>query len=320
MDSTIVTFEQFVKSFPRITNKSKVLAKRILPLHASPELAALVAALMTDGHVEWYTSDGNSRAKKIILYLSNKAECEWFFSLVLKVFGTEGQIQAYKPKSGYFKKQPYKAFVSSATITQILILAGSPIGNKTEKEFLIPNWIMDSNSEIKSRFLQTFFTFEASKPRVKTNREFSFEISLTMVKTKELLGNAFKFFSQIKKLLAEFEVISTRTIACPTTNGVGISKYAFGFSITNQFSIINFYRHIGYFNPEKQRVLKKIVLKISKFGRLKSSKVCALIGEIKIFFLLFSLIKMKTDKAILNELPNHIIFLYSLDSSVPLCP
>ncbi len=353
MGESIVTFEQLVKDFPRITNKSKERAKKILPLHASPELAALVAALMTDGYVEWTKADGRPRAKKIMLYSSEKAECEWFLKIVKELFGVDGRIEAYTPKYGYFKKQPYKAFVSNATITQILILAGSPIGNKTEKEFLVPNWIMNSNTEIKKEFLKTFFTFEASKPRVKTNRKFSFEIGLTMVKTKELLGNAFKLFSQIKELLSGFRINSTRTITYPKSNSFETSKHAFGFSITNQFSIVNFYRYISYFNPKKQRVLKKAVIEISKFSRIRSKEVCALVSEMKIFFesdrllaielskltgknyshrqlehfrrneskvpleVLFSLIKIKDDEAILNELPNHIMFLYTLDSSVP---
>lgn len=353
-DLPVVTFAQLVETFPRITNKSKELAKKILPLHASPDLAALVAALMTDGHVDWYTSDGSPRSRKIILYSSNKAECEWFLSLVRKVFGAKGEMERYAPKAGYFKKQPYKAVVWNAVVARILILAGAPAGNKTEKKFLVPEWVLEGDTEIKREFLRTFFTFEASKPHLKSNRGFSFEISLLMVKTEKHADNAFQFFHQIKTLLKEFRMNPTRTISFPKKHGFKASKLAFTFSIIQQQSIVNFYRYVGYFNPEKQVVLKDAVLKISKFGRVREKPICALISELKEVFgtdrnlsteinkftekkysnrqvehfrrnettlpleFLSALIRIKKDKAILKELPEYAQFLYGLNSSVPL--
>jgi len=356
MGKPIVTFEQLVSEFPRITNKSKCFAKKVLPLHASPELAALVAALMTDGHVEWAKADGRSRAKRIMLYSSEKVECEWFLKIVKGLFGVDGRIDAYTPNHNNCTKQPYRAFVCKAIVTMILILAGAPAGNKTEKEFLVPNWIMGGSKEIKKEFLNTFFTFEASKPRVKTNREFSFEIGLIMIKVEEHANNAFRFFSQIKNLLKEFGIKPTKTISYPKKHGFRTSKFAFHFSITRQSSIVNFYRHIGYFNVAKQELLKATVVKLSKFARVRAEPVCILISDLKKNFgtdkllareinkfteksytnrqvehfrrretklpleFLFALIKIKKEKAILKELPKYVQFLYEVNSSALLSP
>ena len=96
--NAVVTFNQFIKAFPTVTKKSKKLAKEILPLYPSVELAQIVGALLTDGHVDWYTSDGRPRTRKIILYSSNKQECFWFIDLCKKVFGVKGKVVAYIPK------------------------------------------------------------------------------------------------------------------------------------------------------------------------------------------------------------------------------
>ncbi len=356
MGDAVVTFEQLMAAFPRITNRSKLFAKKVLPLRASGELAALVAALMSDGHVEWYTSDGSPRTRKIILYSSNEFECKWFLSLVKNVFGVTGKVQAYTPNHNNWRKQPYKAIVWNAAVARILILAGAPAGNKTEKEFLIPGWIMGGSREIKSEFLRAFFSFEGSKPMLKTNRQFSFQIDLTMVKSKPYLESALCFFEQIKRLLLEFGVKSTRIIYFQKRDCPKDYKYIFNFSIMRQKSIVNFYRHVGYFGGEKQKLLTDVVIKISAFGRIRSNQLCALISELKCVFgtdrslaneinkftkkkysnrqmehfrrnetkvpleLLFALIKIKKDEAILKELPEHVQFLYELNSSAPLFP
>lgn len=200
----IVTYEGFIDKFPNVTNKSKQLAEELLPLYAFPELAGLVAALMTDGHVDWYANNGNPRTKRITLYSSRREECAWFLCLVKKIFRVSGKIEAYTPNHDNWIKQPYKANVFNAVIARILILAGAPAGNKTEKEFLIPEWIMNGNPEIKREFLRTFFTFEAGKPYVKRNKGHAYQMSLFMNKSTDLLANAFNFFNQIVNLLDFF--------------------------------------------------------------------------------------------------------------------
>ncbi|MDP2973808.1 MAG: LAGLIDADG family homing endonuclease, partial [Candidatus Diapherotrites archaeon] len=239
MGDAVVTFEQLVAAFPRITNRSKLFAKKVLPLRASPELAALVAALMTDGHVEVGKSDGRPRPKKVMLYSSNREECKWFLKVVKMLFGVDGKVQAYIPNHSNWVKQPYKAFVCNAAIARTLILAGAPAGNKTENGFLVPEWIMDGSREIKSEFLRAFFSFEGSKPMLKTNRQFSFQIDLTMVKSKHYLENVLCFFEQIKKLLLEFGVESTKTIYFQKRDCPKDYKYVFNFSIMRQKSIVN---------------------------------------------------------------------------------
>jgi len=73
--------------------KSYELARKWFPIYPSKELAELVAALMTDGHL-----DGRS---KLILYSNNQKECQWFLDLISTLFLVKGKLIVYKSDSGF---------------------------------------------------------------------------------------------------------------------------------------------------------------------------------------------------------------------------
>ena len=128
----IVIFNQLIKEFPNIKPKSKESAKKILPLYPSPKLAEITAALLTDGHIDWYTSDGHPRPRKILLYSDNKSECKWLVETCKELFRIDGRVQKYTSETGYSKESSYKAIINNATLARILILTGVPAGNKTK--------------------------------------------------------------------------------------------------------------------------------------------------------------------------------------------
>ncbi len=51
MSVPLVTYEKFVNSY-NIKNHQRELVKNWFPLYPSKELAEIVAALMTDGHID----------------------------------------------------------------------------------------------------------------------------------------------------------------------------------------------------------------------------------------------------------------------------
>lgn len=152
MKKSIVTYKAFIEKFPSVKPKSKELAKKLLPLYPTPELAQIAGALMTDGHIDWYSSDGRPRTRKIILYSSNREECEWFLNLIKNIFSINGKVIAYIPKYGNYKLQPYKAVVWNSVIARILILAGVPAGDKTKLNYSVPRWIKGGNIQINKNF------------------------------------------------------------------------------------------------------------------------------------------------------------------------
>ncbi len=144
---------------------------------------------MTDGHIDWHNSDGRPRTRKIILYSSKKVECEWFLKICHELFGIEGKLVEYIPNHSLCKKQPYKAFIRNAALAMVFILSGVPAGNKTKTPYLIPKWILNGDMKIKAQFLRFFFNFEGSVPNKKVDRPCSWQMSLHVCKSPELLGN-----------------------------------------------------------------------------------------------------------------------------------
>jgi hypothetical protein len=344
--SPIVTYDMLIKEFPKITQKSKNKAKEILPLYPSPELAMLVATLMTDGHVDWYINDGRPRTRRITLYSSDKNECDWFVDLVDKIFNVRGRTQTYIPNHSNWKKQPYKAHVFCAVVARILILAGAPAGNKTEKEFLVPYWIMEGNIDIRRAFLKTFFSFEGSVPYRKKDRPHTFQMGLVMNKSKILLRNGVDFFCQLRELLNEFGVSCSKIETRPTSSYLSKGGYSIYFSITNQKSIIYFYQNIGFLNDTKQAKLESCFKEIHMYHRLRFNCIGRLFDQAKYIIgtdkqiaekinkftntkytnrqmehfrrnetsvpleVIFALIKIKKDRTILNELPDYVAKIY----------
>jgi hypothetical protein len=277
-NKSILTYGNFVRQFPDVTPKSKEIAKKLLPLYPSPELAQIVAALMTDGHIDWYTSDGSPRTRKIILYSSNKDECDWFLNIVDKLFGIKGNLQEYIPKYGNFKLQPYKAVIHCAALARILILVGVPAGNKTKVKIKISNWIMNGNRKIKKEFLRTLFTFDGSKPH---KRNTTWSIQYSCVTSQNTKKYALLFFKQLRWLLKEFEINISKS---PTQHLKKNMKYMIIASISSRKSIINFHRYIGYHNPEKQARIYRATRYIANIARFGSKNVPQVLEQFKGIF------------------------------------
>ncbi|MFH1256883.1 MAG: hypothetical protein V1494_06365 [Candidatus Diapherotrites archaeon] len=249
-----------------------------MPLYPSTELAQITGALLTDGHVDWYVSDGSPRTRKIILYSSNEEECEWFSGLVKKVFAVEPKITAYLPKYGQFKLQPYKAVLNNSVVAQTMILLGVCAGDKTKCGYKVPEWILNGNKKIKAAFLKTVFTFDGSKPYKRKN---TWTISYSTTVTKEALPNGFLLFKQLNQLLKEFGVTFS---SIPTAHLKENGKFMLISSASSRESITNFLRNLGYLNENKQRRLAYAVAEIFKLARIRSPKNNHLLSKFKKIF------------------------------------
>lgn len=275
----IVSFDQFAKAFPRVKTKSKKLAEDILPLYSSLKLTEITAALLTDGHIDWYTLDGRPRTRRILLYSDNKKECKWFLKIFKDYFGIKGNIEKYESETGYSKESSYKAVVNNATLARILILAGIPAGDKTIVSYCVPNWIMKGDKKIKTTFLKTIFNFDGSVPYNKKGTS-SWQMHYSMNKKKNLVGNGVKFLKQIKRLLKECGIKCGEIGKYNYTR----NKHTLVLSFSNQESIVNFYQKVGFINPLKQKRLKRAIIEIFKKGRIKLEEAPPLLEKLKELF------------------------------------
>ncbi|NCO80445.1 hypothetical protein GW869_01575 [bacterium] len=270
----VVTFSKFIKEFPNIKSKSKELAKKILPLYASPKLAEIIAAILTDGHIDWYTSDDRPRPRKTLLYSDVKEECKWFLKTCKDIFGINGEAQKYHSTTGYSEGDSYRAVIHNATLARTLILAGAPAGDKTKVGYLIPKWILAGSQEIKKDFLRILYNFDGCKPYKRRN---TWTIHYSLTTSKPTLKIAMTFINQLRKLLTEFDI----RISKSPTQYLNKGKIVLIFSISSRESITNFYRNIEFLNPEKQRRLEFAVRDLSKFARISLPKSLKILQKFK---------------------------------------
>ena len=277
----ILTYEKFICSY-NIKEKQRQIAKNWFPLYPSVELAEIAAALMTDGHIDWNDYDDSlPRPKKLLLYSGYRYECEWFSAKVRELFGVSGKVIRYRPTTGFSKKDSYKAIVYCAPLARVLISLGIPCGDKTQKNYLVPVWIMNGNKEMKRSFLKILFNFDGSIS-VRKNRS-SAEINFCFNKHHRCLKTGKRFMSQIKCLLNEFNVSSGKIHIRKARyeKFPDYDKYMVMLFITNHKSIINFYKQIGFFNREKQGRLQKFIYKIYVNARVPFRSMPFLLNEVK---------------------------------------
>jgi len=263
MKKPIMHFDDLYRCYKRPKN-SIFDFKHWFPLYPSENLARIVAALMTDGHIDWNDYDGQPRPKKLILYSNHVSECHWFLNLIKDVFEVGGKTVRYKASTGFSKNFSFKAIVYCAQLARVLIWIGTPCGDKTRKQYCIPDWIMNGSRPIKKAFLQTLFTFDGSIA-FKTRRELDVCINFVMNKHVDYLQNAQLFLTQIKSLLNDFDISAGKIHIRPAAKE---DKYTLMLAFANQKSLVNFYKHIGFSNPKKQKRLANIVHKIYLDGRV----------------------------------------------------
>lgn len=274
MGDEILEFGQLSASYA-MRRPAFVQARSRFPIRASAELAHIAGALMSDGHIDWNTQDGNPRPKKLIFYSNDESDCRWFLYLVSRLFGINGIIVKYKSKTGFSTKESFKAVVHCAWLARALILLGIPCGDKTRRPYLVPKWVLQGNWEIKKAFLQALFSFDGSIA-LKTERKNAVEISLTMNKHQLHIENARGFLQQIRSLLEEAHIMSGKIHVRFCEN----DKYTLMLFITNQKSAINFFR-AGFLNKEKQQCLHRLLLRIYLYGRADGQNIAKSLIELR---------------------------------------
>lgn len=254
----ILTFDKFIFSY-NIKSKQLEQSAQWFPIRSSKELAEIAAALMTDGHIDWNNYDGCPRPKKIVLYSNYRSECQWFLDTVYKQFGVNGKIVKYISTTGFSKSTSYKAIVYNAPLARILISIGIPCGDKTQKSYLIPGWVIEGNIEVKKSFLRILFNFDGSIS-VKSKRA-SAEINFCFNKHSRFNETSMQFIQQIKSLLAEFDVPSGKIHVRQAIHKKypNYDKNTFMLFISSHNGIINFYRQIGFLNEFKQERLESFI-------------------------------------------------------------
>ncbi len=225
--------------------------KKHLKFKAKKDLARIVADITGDGHLQLLKNKGvvsfYSKDIKSIRFLARRFE---------KLFGAKGSVRKYT-SGGYLR---YGIFYPSKKLCEFLALIGVPAGNKTEKKFLVPKWILKGNKNIKKSYLRGLFASEGSIYATKLKYGKRWRIEMEQYKILKLKNSGRQFMEQIKKMLEkEFDVICS-----PVRFGKKQKRTDGSFTIAikidiEKSSFMKFYKHIGFDNKVKDNKLLNVI-------------------------------------------------------------
>ncbi|VVC04199.1 Replication factor C small subunit [Candidatus Bilamarchaeum dharawalense] len=262
MGGELLKFEQIASAY---NNKPKQLAacKNWFPIFPSKELAEVIAALITDGHIDFSWRDGAPKLSKLLLYSNSRSECEWFLDKVYSLFGIRGKVVRYLSKTGFSKRHSYKALIQSSMLAKSFVLLGVPSGDKTKTEYYIPEWIVSGSPEIRAAFLRILFNFDGCVS-LRSRRPSAIELNYCMNKRKDHIHNGVMFMLQIKNLLLHFGVKAGKLhIRHHKTD-----KFTLLLFVTNNNSVLNFYKYVGFLSRKKNFRLNLAVNRINQVRRV----------------------------------------------------
>ena len=166
----------------------------------NPELSRVVADLTSDGHLQVdnkrYVASFYSKDLQEIQVVKNR-----FYNL----FGIKGKIHTDKRpvSNNLFPTIRYQLYVPSKKMCLFLKDIGTPIGNKTNNPFRVPNWVFKGSSELKSSYLRSMYDAEGS---IFCGKDKRWQITFKMAKNQILLKEGIAFFEQIRTMLQIFDI------------------------------------------------------------------------------------------------------------------
>jgi len=220
-------------------------------LTKNPKLARIVADLTGDGHLQI-----NKWRYLASFYSKNLEEINAVKQRFFELFGVKAKIYVDNSTS---KKSPnstkrYKLFIISKPVCEFLRKIGTPVGNKTNNSFIVPDWIFNGTSEIQSSYLRGLFDNEGSIHTTR-GKKLRWRISFGMAKNSILLDSGINYFEQLRLMLSRFGVKSSpvRHFKLNTRKDGSLSR---GLHIDiEKHSFRNFFKYVGFDHPIKQQRL-----------------------------------------------------------------
>src|SRR3989338_10452644 len=141
----------------------------------------------------------------------------------------------------------------------LLYSLGCPVGRKTDNYFMLPDWLLRADKEIKKEFIASFFGGEAVKPMFQGRTPKPILVSQS--KREDLLQNLNLYLEQWKSLLEEFGLEVNKKIL-PNIKSVRkdgtCTREGYIWIKNNRRNLINFLSKIGYrYCKYKQVIAKK---------------------------------------------------------------
>jgi tRNA-splicing ligase RtcB (3'-phosphate/5'-hydroxy nucleic acid ligase) len=173
-----------------------------------PYLAKILGFVFGDGSISFV-----NKKKGIVWFYGEEEDLEELRKDVRMLGVTPSRIYKRTRKHSiktFYKENTFvrteKSFrVSSTAFAALLVALGAPAGNKTRQAYGVPEWLFACPLWIKRLFLAGLFGAEMSTPA--TSNKYNFYCpTLGMNKVETLEENAIQFLTQLRSLLAEFDI------------------------------------------------------------------------------------------------------------------
>ena len=219
---------------------------------------AEVAALITgDGHLQ-----SKGWRHQVSYYSKEPEEIKRIDSLFQELFNVEGKLYLDRSASATVRSiTRYKLFFIDKNLTLFLKDCGVPAGNKTNFSFEVPEWVINSNSKVKSAYLRGLFDAEGCMSVAKTKKS-RCRIKFDMGKNENLLPEGICFLNQLREMLLCLGVRSSPVRTCKgNLRKDGSMSIMMRFEI-EQSSFVAFYKNINFNNEKKREILKAVIKKL----------------------------------------------------------
>jgi flagellin-specific chaperone FliS len=200
---------------------------------------------------------------KIKNYLNQKMPS---LPIILKTnFGKNSIKRANGKIINIYGNDSWILHMRDSSFCKLLYSLRLPKGNKVLQKTYIPNWIRKGNQKIKKAFLNSLFEGELQKHKVqyniKKNKVEICPITFGLSKIKRYKSNLIKFLNEIRGMLEEFNIKSTK-VEEPKLSNIRKDEFVTCSSrfyiSTSAINTLRFYNLFDYqFNKEKRGALIK---------------------------------------------------------------
>jgi len=248
----------------KVQIKNKLKSLGLLPLYSNnPKIPCLLKIM---GFV---FGDGSLSLEKNpqVGFYGNKEDLELIKKDIEKIgFATSlfSRHRIHKIKTQYkeyeFEREETSLKSDSSSFGILLHLLGTPKGNKSDQDYVIPKWIMDSVRWHKRLFLASLFGAELSSPKTMTNNRFNLYGPVYSINKRDIL-HGLNFVNQISSILKEFEIESvllkygTNEVNGTKSNRIRLMIYPTSKNLLNLFS------NVGYeYNLKKTKLANAAII------------------------------------------------------------
>ncbi len=237
--------------------------KSLLPLYLDNEKIGVIARIagyaFGDAHIHVYF-DKKKNGKKVrkirTVFYGEKTGLEELRKDIMFLGFKPSKIRTRKRIVKNSAGEENSFSVNSTAFSTLLVELGVPAGDKTKKEYSVPEWIKKAPLWIKRNFLAGLFGAELTTPKVLKNGYNFAQLMIPVGKIKNLEENARKFLKEISALLKEFGVKAKYIYKTKESKNKVVLKLVIS---NKEENLVKLFTKIGYEYNFKRQFLSCLV-------------------------------------------------------------